>query len=64
MFKKLLLYFGAILGGLLVWRFMSNRQKTKSKGQIYDRTKRATLSIVAKPLLKRCVKKIVAMLLQ
>ncbi|CDG49633.1 Hypothetical protein CHV_a0318 [Cardinium endosymbiont cBtQ1 of Bemisia tabaci] len=64
MSKKLSLYLGTILGGLLVWWVISNRQKTKLKGNRYDGTKGATLSIVAKLLLKRCVKKIAHMVLQ
>ncbi|MGI2262339.1 hypothetical protein ACRRVA_03500 [Candidatus Cardinium hertigii] len=64
MSKKLSLYLGTILGGLLVWWVVSNRQKIKLKGEIYQGTKGATLSIVTKLLLKRCVNKIVRILLR
>jgi len=64
MSKKLSLYLGTTLGGLLVWWVVSNRQKTKSQGGVYKGTKGAVLDIVTKCLLKPCIKKIVRMLLR
>ncbi|MGI2298866.1 hypothetical protein ACRRVB_03715 [Candidatus Cardinium hertigii] len=64
MSKKLSLWLGTILGGVLVWWFISNKEKTKLTAGLYDGTRGAIVSIVTKRLLKRCVKKIVGRLLR
>ncbi|WP_250238996.1 hypothetical protein [Cardinium endosymbiont of Oedothorax gibbosus] len=62
MSKKLLLGWGTLLGGLSVWLFISNTGKTKIKEELYDVMKRASLSIIAKCLLKPWIKKIAPLL--
>lgn len=62
MSKKLWLGWGALLGGLSVWFFVSNKDTIKVKKELYDAMKEASLSIIAKRLLKYWIKKIVPLL--
>lgn len=62
MSKKLLLCWGTLVGGLLVWWFMPQKHKQKIRAHIYDGIERTSLSIITKLVLNRCIQKIVGML--
>lgn len=62
MSKKLLLFWGTLLGGLSIWFFMSNRDNTKAKKELYGSIQKVALSIIMKLLLRPWVKGIVTLM--
>lgn len=56
MTKNPFLFLGALIGTVLIWRLLSDRERAAFRKLIYSRMRRASFSVTAKSLLKQLIK--------